>query len=350
MNLIEVLIQQFGSPVALEKLASVTGLSRADLEKALKGGIPAILGVLLKLAGSQSGLGQLTGMLNSVQGLKPEVLEETIGGLDEAKVEKGASVLGSLLSGKGLAIAMLLAKVLGIDANSIGKLLKTLAPLILGLLANQWKQRGGSPTDLSRLLEEQKPNIEAALPKGLSLADIPDLGAVAGSGASMLRKLLPIAALAVLAYLAYSVLGGGKEQVGENLPSPDQVERSLAGSSPVAPAAADPANALAGFEKISGDLTNQFASLTEILNTVKDAASAETARPKIESLAAGLDTIKSLADKLPADGKAKLTSLLSGKLGELTKLIEKLLGIPGVGEKIEPALKLVLDKFGSMES
>lgn len=347
MNLIEVLIQQFGSPVALEKLASVTGLSRADLEKALKGGIPAILGVLLKLAGSQSGLGQLTGMLNSVQGLKPEVLEETIGGLDEAKVEKGASVLGSLLSGKGLAIAMLLAKVLGIDANSIGKLLKTLAPLILGLLANQWKQRGGSPTDLSRLLEEQKPNIEAALPKGLSLADIPDLGA--SSRFSDTMKVILVAVSLTIAYRVYSDwAGSGKADA--KLPSADDVAKITAPAVGNTPAAADPANALAGFEKISGDLTNQFASLTEILNTVKDAASAETARPKIESLAAGLDTIKSLADKLPADGKAKLTSLLSGKLGELTKLIEKLLGIPGVGEKIEPALKLVLDKFGSMES
>jgi len=350
MNLIDLLLQQFGSPVALEKLASMTGLSRTDLEKAVKGGVPAILGVLLKLAGSQAGLGQLTGMLDKVQGLKPEVLEETIGGLDEAKVEKGASVLGSLLSGKGLAIAMLLAKVLGIDAKSIGKLLKTLAPLILGLLANQWKQRGGSPADLSRLLEEQKPNIEAALPKGLSLADIPDLGDVAGAGSSLLKRLLPVAALAVLAYLAYSVLGGNKEQGGETLPTAEQLEKSLAAEVPASPGAADPANALAGFEKISGDLTNQFASLTEILNTVKDAASAETAKPKIESLASGLDTIKALADKLPAEGKAKLTSLLSGKLGELSKLIEKLLGIPGVGEKIEPALKLVLDKFESMES
>ncbi|MBI1323754.1 DUF937 domain-containing protein [bacterium] len=347
MNLIEVLIQQFASPVALEKLASVTGLSRADLEKAIKGGVPAILGILLKLAGSQAGLGQLTGMLEKVQGLKPEVLEETIGGLDEAKVEKGASVLGSLLSGKGLAIAMLLAKVLGIDAKSIGKLLKTLAPLILGLLANQWKQRGGSPADLSRLLEEQKPNIEAALPKGLSLADIPDLGA--GSKISKTMKVVLVAVLVTLAYRAYSDWSGsGKPDA--KLPTAEDVAKISAEDGINTPAAADPANALAGFEKISGDLTTQFASLTEVLNTVKDAASAEAARPKVESLAAGLDRIKSLADKLPEEGKAKLTALLNGKLGELTKLIEKLLGIPGVGEKIEPALKLVLDKFKSMES
>lgn len=352
MNLIDILKDQLLNPSNLDKLGSLVGESRETTEKAVTGGIPALLAGLMKLAGSSGGLGQLTKVLESIQGLKPEAMGESITKLDKSAIEKGGSILGSLLGGgKSIAFAMMLAKLLGIDAKAITKILGTVAPLILGVIANQWKQKGGTPDALGRLFSEQKGSIEAALPKGLSLADIPDLGDAQAAlakggeaGASLVRKLLPIVAVAAGALALFSLFRGtGTEPEPTTTPGP-----VAGGAVDVNAKIKEAAEALiksSGFEKISADLTSQFGLLTESLQSVKDVASAEAALPKIKNVGTTLDTVKALVDKLPDEGKMAISQLLKGKMGDLTALIEKVLGIPGVGEKIKPALDLVLGKL-----
>lgn len=352
MNLIDILKDQLLNPANLDKLGSLVGESRETTEKAVTGGIPALLAGLMKLTGNSGGLGQLTQVLQSVQGLKPEAMGDSISSLDKSAIDKGGSILGSLLGGgKSIAFAMMLAKLLGIDAKAITKILGTLAPLILGVIANQWKQKGGTPDALGRLFSEQKGSIEAALPKGLSLADIPDLGDAQAAlakgseaGTSLVKKLLPLVALAAGGLALFSIFRGSGTE-----PEP------AAASGPVAGGAVDVNSKIkeaaeaqiksSGFEKISADLTSQFGLLTESLQSVKDVASAEAALPKIQNVGTTLDTVKALVDKLPDEGKMAISQLLKGKMGDLSALIEKVLGIPGVGEKIKPALDLVLGKF-----
>ena len=348
MNLVDVLKDQLLKSANLDKLGSLVGESRETTEKALSGGLPAMLAALLKLAGSAGGLGQLTQVLQSIQGLTPEALDNSIGSLDKTAADKGGSLLGSLLgNGKAIAFAMMLAKLLGIDAKAITKILGTIAPLILGVIANQWKQQGGTSDALGRLFSDQKSNIESALPKGLALADIPDLGDAAAkageAGSSMVKQLLPFIVAAAAALLLWSMLkgsGGGTEP---------------AASAPVTGAAvnveekirqaAEATIKATGYEKIEADLKNHVGLLTETLSSVKDAATAETALPKLHEVGTSLDSVKALVEKLPDEGKSAIAALLKGKTGELSALIEKILGLPGVGEKIKPAVEAVMAKL-----
>ncbi len=353
MNLIDILKDQFLNPANLDKLGSLVGESRETTEKAVTGGIPALLAGLMKLAGSSGGLGQLTQVLESIQGLKPEAMGDSITKLDKSAIEKGGSILGSLLGGgKSIAFAMMLAKLLGIDAKAITKILGTVAPLILGVIANQWKQKGGTPDALGRLFSEQKRSIEAALPKGLSLADIPDLGDAQAAlakggeaGASLVKKILPFVAVAAGALLLISFLRGPATGPDATEPAPGPVAGGAVDVNAKIKEAAEAQIKASGFDKISADLTSQFGLLTDSLKSVKDVASAEAALPKIQNVGSTLDTVKALVDKLPDEGKLAVAALLKDKMGDLTALIEKVLGIPGVGEKIKPALDLVLGKF-----
>jgi membrane-associated protease RseP (regulator of RpoE activity) len=346
MNMIDILKRSLLTPEATEKLASLVGLSRVDVEKAIAGGIPAILGLLLKMTGSQGGLGQLTTILESIPGLTPEAVGDSVSSLDEAKVEKNASVLGSLLSGKGLAVALLLAKVLGIDGKAVGKLLKSLAPLILGVIADQWKQKGGTPSALNSLMSEQKSSIEAALPKGISLADLPDLGQATEAGSSLFKKLFLLAGLAAILYFAYT--NGFLGKLVDNQAPADSSAASTADGQggQGAPSASKPADVV----KLTADLSKTFAGLTEVLDSVKDAITAEAAQPKLNEIDSSLAPIKAMVGSLPPEQKAAVTNLIQANLGDMTALIEKVLGLPGVSERLKPLLDSILSKITDLQS
>jgi hypothetical protein len=99
---------------------------------------------------------------------------------------------------------------------------------------------------------------------------------------------------------------------------------------------------------LTSDLTGDFKSLTGSLAGINDAASAAAALPKITELSGKLDGMKALIDKLPEAGKTKIMDLIRSNLGEVENHFTKLMWIPGVGDKIKPAVDGVIGKLASL--
>ena len=79
------------------------------------------------------------------------------------------------------------------------------------------------------------------------------------------------------------------------------------------------------FAQVSTDLTGTFKSLTESLTSIKDAASAETAVPKLRELDGKLDGLKALVDKLPDADRGKVADVIKASFGKVEDQFAKLL-------------------------
>ena len=86
-------------------------------------------------------------------------------------------------------------------------------------------------------------------------------------------------------------------------------------------------------------------TMAEALTSVKDASSAETSLPKLQDLEGKLDVAKNTMKDLGSAAKATITTLVKASEGKLRELIEKVLAIPGVGEKIKTVADSIKTKL-----
>jgi hypothetical protein len=99
---------------------------------------------------------------------------------------------------------------------------------------------------------------------------------------------------------------------------------------------------------VTKDLTTHFTSLTDTLTNIKDPASAEAAVPRLTELGAKLEAAKALVDKLPEAGKNKVVELIKSNMAKLTDQFNRVLMIPGISEKLRPALEGIVNKVASV--
>jgi uncharacterized protein YidB (DUF937 family) len=100
--------------------------------------------------------------------------------------------------------------------------------------------------------------------------------------------------------------------------------------------------------KLSTDLTGDFTSLTDTLTSIKDAASAQAALPKLKDLDSKLDSVRALVDKLPQAGKTKITALVRPFLSKLGDQFAKLQWIPGVSDKVRQPMNEIMGKLADL--
>ncbi len=335
MNIVQLILDLL-SGNGFGKLAGLLGESETKTRSAAQAAVPALLGALSKLASSGDGAQKVISALRHVD---PEVVANpgsVFADSAETVAEKGGSILGSLFSGNTIsAIVNALSRLAGTSSGSTKSLLSYLAPLILGMIAKQFAGRSITPQGLTDLFTSQQNNITNALPSGLSPSDIPGLAPAphgtsrsAGSPTYGQTKesrsafpwwILPLALLALVGglYLLW------------NLTRP---------SVPTVP----------DVTTVTKDLTGNFTALTETLNGIKDAASAEKALPRLTELAGKLEGMKALVDKLPDAGKAKVVELLKSNMGTLGDQFSRVLMLPGVTDKLRPALEGIVTKVASL--
>jgi hypothetical protein len=99
---------------------------------------------------------------------------------------------------------------------------------------------------------------------------------------------------------------------------------------------------------VSGDFAGTLTSLTESLNGIKDAGSAEKALPKLTALGTKLDDAKTSMAKLSPDDRATMTGLLKEALGKLNVLVDAVLKIPGVGDKVKAPVEGIMEKLNAL--
>jgi hypothetical protein len=248
-----------------------------------------------------------------------------------------------------------------LDHGALKKLLAFAAPFVMGAISKQFQGKPATAQSLQGLFAEQKSNIAAAMPAGLSLSGIPglpDLGSMANSAAATVRKsadmaqdagsplmktLLPLSLLALLAVVGWQFLQRQKEK-----PSVENVAQSPVANTVQKPVL-DATAAVPNAAQVSDGLTSVFSQATETLNTITDAASADAALPKLDQLNAQVDGLALLWDKIPASARSTIVQLTTEHMGKLTALIEQVLAIPGIGEKLQPALDGLVAKLKTFE-
>src|SRR5262249_8415306 len=100
--------------------------------------------------------------------------------------------------------------------------------------------------------------------------------------------------------------------------------------------------------RVTSDLSGDLSSLTSAISDIKDPAGAEVALPKLTELATKLDSLKAMADKLPDAARSKITDMAKASLGKVEGQFAKLMWVPGVGDKVKPAMDEVLGKLASL--
>ncbi|MGD9635731.1 MAG: DUF937 domain-containing protein, partial [Pirellulales bacterium] len=336
MNLVKLVTDQISSD-ALAKLCSILGIDRDNAESAISAAVPTMLAGLGGLAAQDDGVRKLSGALGNLDENVFGSFDRLISGDAASLRQKGGGLLNSLL-GEGLTggIASAISRYTGIAPETIKGLLAYLAPVVIGRVASQWQNLGGTPAALKNLFADQKRYIDDALPAGFSLSDVSGLGRMSelsrtASHAAKRAETAPRSVAATLIPLALLLAGAILIwNVWKNRPAPPQAEvkpavnerETVVAMKPVAPdnAApenATPAGAMAEIGSMHEQLTKLFQSLDTSFAEIKDAASAEAAVPKLEQIVPQLDQFTAAWQRLPATGRATLTGFLNDNFTKL---------------------------------
>ncbi len=350
MNLVDLIAGQLSSGDVLGKLAGLAGASETETKTATTAAIPALLSALSGLAGTSKGADQLASAMGGLDlGMLGNLAGALTGNQASGLGSLGGNLLGSLLGAGGTAkIVDTIAAFAGIKPGIMRTLLNYIAPVVLGMVA---KQFSGRPTgaDVSRLFADQSSNIKAAMPRGLSLADV---GKAAETAKGGMPAWLPLAALVALAAAGWWFLNKDKmAPVAEPVermvveaerkagPIVETVRDEIVTDGKTAIEAVtdmisiDPKFLEAG--KTAGSL---FTGLTKVLKGVTDVDSAKLALPELEKLAPMLSTLETDAGKLPADEQPAFAEVIGKNVGLLQKVIDTVMAIPGVKELLGPVV------------
>jgi len=339
MNIMD-LIKNSLSGDALNQLGSLIGASPEQTKKAAGAAVPSILAGMGKAASSKEGAERLNDLLRN---LDPNLVNNPgnayTGGNAKELGEKGTSMLDGMLGGGLLGgLGGLLSKFSGLGGDVIKKLLGMLAPFIMGIIA---KQLGGksSAQGLTQFFNEQKSNIANAMPSGFSLASLPGLSDVGAGvqqaadtvkkGASQLTWIVPILLVALGVVLWFYL----KPVEPTNLPGSTELGKTIAKSAEAT---------------LTGNINSFFTTATETFSGIKDAATADAALPKLKELTGKVDELKKGYAAVPEAGKAAIKTLLGSGIGKLKAIVDKLLAMPGVGEKLKPIVEPLMSSLAAI--
>jgi hypothetical protein len=345
MNLVN-LIESHLSDEVMGRLTSLVGAGEGATRSAVGAAVPALLSGLSHVASrGGSGAQQLIAALGKFDSGSLGSLTRMLTDKPGAVLEQGSGLLTSLLGSNIVSgITNAVARFAGLGSGSVQKLLGYLMPLALGSIASRFAGKALSLQGLTSTLAEQRANITDALPAGFSLDSIPGLaatgsavraaaGEVQHAGSTLARWLLPVAGVALLALILWAVLKRPSSTTSPEVAIPNTAQTSVG---------------VPDVGQISSNLVGSFKSITDSLADIKDAATAAAAVPKLKEMGDKLDGMKALMDKLPEAGKTKITELIKSHLGSIDDQLAKLLWIPGVGDKIKPAVDQLMDKFAAL--
>jgi hypothetical protein len=368
-NLVSV-VMQFLTPDMIAKIASVLGLDRTVVQKAIAGAIPALLASLADVASTPNGARQLTNTLTQ-QSDSLENLRNLVGGAGQNLVaDTGTNMLSGLFGGGTLdTMAQTIGKFAGTGEGTSKSLLGMLGPVVLGALGQQQRSLGLDTSGLASLLTSQKDQIARAMPSGLadqlSAAGLMEgtteglrSGATAASAAgsrmadasertfsraseaatmaarSSATSQWPywLVAAVVVGGLAWFAFGrSGEDTVAQAPPSP--MTRTATGT-----VGAAPTDLTVGGVNLANQVNSSVGSLKTVLPGITDAASAEAALPKLKEATAQLNEVSTRATQLSPEGKTILVKLIVAATPTINQLCDKVLATPGAGAIAKPAI------------
>lgn len=162
MNFITQMITQKIAGVAARALSQRLGVSEATAERAVQIAIPLILAALARNAARPDGAKELHEAVNTDH--DGSIFDNLSGYLGNPQAANGAGILGHVFGEQQGAIQNNLAQAAGLDPNTAGSILETVAPLVMGAVGQTQRQNDLDPDGLSQYLDAQRQQTEEAAP------------------------------------------------------------------------------------------------------------------------------------------------------------------------------------------
>ena len=347
------LIMQFLTPDMIGRIANTLGVGRSDTATAVDAAVPALLAALTGVATQPGGPQKLANAAKQETGVLDRFGSMLGGGGQTSFVDRGSQMLSSLLGDRDQsALANAVGKYSGLQTGPSSSLLGALVPVVMGTIA---QQQGGrvDAGSIANLLTNQKDNIAAALPSGLSrllggtdllepLGDTVRRTTAAGGDAARAAAaavartaddtrrsaqaaapstnwlMWAILALAIAALLFYLLARPGEQVVQQGVTTEQ--------------------NIIVGGLNLNQQVTDSIGSLRTTLNGITNAASAQAALPRLQQATAQLDKVSGVLGQLSTGQRTVLAGLINPVMPALNQLIDRVLAIPGVAEIIKPTI------------
>ncbi|NMN71349.1 DUF937 domain-containing protein [Rhizobium sp. 57MFTsu3.2] len=364
-NLVSYVMQML-TPDVIGRIAAALGLDSGKVQSAVGAAVPAVLAGLGSIAAQPGGAQKIADAAKQQSGSLGNLAGMLAAGGPESLAQSGSQIISSVFGSKdGGALANAIGKISGLDQNASGSLLGTLAPLVMGGLA---QHSGGdlSANGIAGLLASQKDNIAAALPSGMSEL-LGGAGLLGSLGATARATTAAAGQTARSAASSVSSISGAGQRAATTAPPASRnwlyllvaalviavVLFYLFGrqSQPVTPQVATGEQSLTvGGIDVGKQVKDSLASLQTTLTGITDAASANAALPKLQDAGNQLDKVSAVLGQLSAGQRAALTALVSPLIPTLNGLFDKVLAIPGVSEILKPTIDTLKTKLAALSA
>jgi len=365
-NLVSQIADVLG-PTIVARIASSLGLDQSSTQKAVDAAVPGLLGALISLVSKPQGATKLNDIVAKQQPGVLSSLTSVIGDSGQkAFIDKGASALTSLLGGTTLsALTSALGRYAGIGEGGSKSLLGLLGPAVLGILGQEQHDKGLDASGLARVLTSQKESVVAALPSGFSkyLSEAGILDDMTASTTKFASRtpyrstpsiwpwLLGALALLAIGASAWHFLAGRHRQVVE-APTPKieqpAEETSQKGEAPYVGLLSKLRGIKVGDVDIGELATSAVNDMYSSLSGIKDEATAQTALPGVTKASSEFDQLTALLNQLPPDTRKTLAETFAAIKPNLDDLIDRVLGIPGVGAIIKPTVDAIRARIDTL--
>ena len=147
------ILDLLNSPIGKQLISGVagqTGQSENGTAGLLSMAMPVLMGAMKRNASTPEGA---QGLMSALSGKHDGGILDNLGGLfgggvDQSVMDDGAGILGHILGDKQPQVQNALSQKSGIDASSVGNILKVAAPLLMGVLGKQAKQQNVSDANV----------------------------------------------------------------------------------------------------------------------------------------------------------------------------------------------------------
>lgn len=143
-GILDLLNSDLGKTI-INGVAGSTGNDSSKTGNVLAMGLPVLMKAMQRNAATPQGAEGLMGALNKHDGGILDNLSNLFnGGVNTDVVQDGSKILGHILGSKASGVEQVIGQKAGIDAGSVGNILKTAAPILMGVLGKQTRQNGVS--------------------------------------------------------------------------------------------------------------------------------------------------------------------------------------------------------------
>ena len=179
------LAKNYFTSAAIEKLAGIVGENSSNVQHALDGILPSLLGGIMDKASTTGGVNEIHKLISDTnEGMVTENMPGLLSnsGQVQGLLSFGSQLLPLLFGNKVQQISDAISAQSGIKKSSAASLLSITAPILISVISKYFKSTGLGVSGLTSLLMDQKDAVLGALPTSLSSTlNFIDLGDFKGS-------------------------------------------------------------------------------------------------------------------------------------------------------------------------